>query len=368
MSTTPRRLRSAGFLTWLPAAFIATGTALNLVTPPHLSFVGLFAAAPLVAAALGTLRATVITGVVANVVLFLLILVKPGPLLSMAEIVVRLGATTLIAVFAVVMNRMLIQRNRRVASARSVAEAVQRAVVPAPPPRVGPLRIATRYHAAQLEARIGGDLYAAVDTPFGVRLVMGDVRGKGLGATEAVAVVLGAFREWAAYEPDLPSLAFRVEKALIRESQQRAVIDPYEGFITAVLVEVEHGPPYRLRAVNRGHPPPLLLSAHGPPRYLEPREPALPLGMGALSPAPESVETAPFPGGTYLLLYTDGVSEARDSQGAFYDPADALRGRSFPGVEALVEQVTAEVMAHTRAQLRDDMAMLAAERLTSHAQ
>ena len=49
------------------------------------------------------------------------------------------------------------------------------------------------------EARIGGDLYEAVNTAHGVRLLIGDVRGKGLLAVETAAAMLAAFRE-AAYE------------------------------------------------------------------------------------------------------------------------------------------------------------------------
>ncbi|MCX5316072.1 hypothetical protein [Streptomyces sp. NBC_00154] len=57
------------------------------------------------------------------------------------------------------------------------------------------MRAASLWLAAETGAQVGGDLYEAVQTRYGVRMIVGDVRGKRLNAMRAVAVVLGAFRE-----------------------------------------------------------------------------------------------------------------------------------------------------------------------------
>ncbi|KPC68075.1 membrane protein, partial [Streptomyces sp. NRRL F-6602] len=171
-------------------------------------------------------------------------------------------------------------------------------------------------------------LYAVQETPHGVRLLVGDVRGKGLGAVEAVAVVIGAFREAAEQESSLEKVAQRLERALAREGVRREGLDQFEGFTTALLAEIPPGQSV-VRTVNRGHPEPLLLHGDGDVRVLVPTQPALPLGMGDLGVWPDRSDATPFPSGATLLLFTDGLTEARDRNGVFYDPAERLTGRRF---------------------------------------
>jgi serine phosphatase RsbU (regulator of sigma subunit) len=80
----------------------------------------------------------------------------------------------------------------------------------------------------------------------------------------------------------------------------------------------------------------LLLYDDGRLRVLEPREPALPLGMGELGGWPERADEAALPYGATLLFHTDGLSEARDRHGEFYDPAARLAGRTFSGPDELL--------------------------------
>jgi serine phosphatase RsbU (regulator of sigma subunit) len=174
-----------------------------------------------------------------------------------------------------------------------------------------------------------------------VRCLIGDVRGKGLDAIESVTVVLGTFRE----------------------GERRAGLDGMEGFSTAVLAEF---PPAGdvVRLLNRGHPGPLLLGPHGSVHCAEPSRSALPLGLGELSATPgtDPVDTFPFPPGSALLLHTDGVTEARDTAGAFYDPVAGLTGRRFAGPGPLLDALLAEVHRHTGSRGSDVMALLAVSR------
>ena len=344
----------------LPSAFLVLGTVIE-VLEPGMTISALFAAAPIAAAALQSLRATVVTGVVSCVLISLLAAFFDHDVRGFERELPAL-AVVVVSVLAVGINYLIRRSDEQLASARIVAEAAQLAVLPAPPARVGGLTVAARYQAAQSDASIGGDLYVVQHTPHGVRLIVGDVRGKGLGAVSAVVIVIGAFREAAEEELTLAGVAARLDRSLEREGQRRLGVQQFEGFTTAVLAEV---PPVlagaatrTLRVINRGHPPPLLLD-HGTVHALEPRVHALPLGVTELGVWPDRADEFAFPAGAQLLLYTDGLSEARDGDGVFYDPVRRLSGRSFEGPDAVLDMLVADVEAHTGGARSDDMALLA---------
>ncbi|GAA2128923.1 SpoIIE family protein phosphatase [Streptomyces synnematoformans] len=361
-STGERRVGWA--LRWLPAALIITGAVFYWVTPEGLTSSPFFESAPLVAAGLLSLRATVITAVAAVVVDVLLEIANGTA--EYSESIIEMISQSVIGALAIGMN-VLIQRNyRRLTSARHVAVAAQRAVLPNPPDGFGGglLRVAARYQAADADARIGGDLYAVQESPYGVRCIVGDVRGKGLEAVESVAVVVGAFREAAEQEARLAGVARRLERALQREETGRSGLDRVEGFTTAVLAEVDRDGG-TLRLLNRGHPAPLLLGSDGGARLLQPHEHALPLGMGDLGTWPDELLEVTFPPGASLVLYTDGVTEARNAAGVFYDPLERMAGRVFDGPHELLDTLLDDVTRYTGGRVADDMALFALSRSRS---
>lgn len=343
----------------LPALLIVGGVVYDLLTPRDFTAIPFFTAAPLVAAQLYALAGTLGTGAVALAATYG-VHARFGFGMD-ADTLTEVLTVATVAVLAGVLNRVVRRGDQRLASQREIAEAAQRAVLPRPDDRIGGFEIAVRYEAAQRDAFIGGDLYAVQDSPHGVRLVVGDVRGKGMGAVAAVAVVIGAFREAAEQEPTLEAVARRLERALAREGTRREGLDAVEGFTTVVLAELPHGDGV-VRILNRGHPPPLLLCPDGAVRVLPAAEPALPLGMGELGSWPDRAEETGFPGGATLLLYTDGLSEARDRHGEFYDPQARLAGRGFREPGALLSALAEEVRRHTGGGTTDDMALLAVRR------
>lgn len=336
---------SRRFVRVLPVAMIVIGVVFDLFAPPSFTAVPMFAAAPLIAAPFFALGTTIRIGIAA-VLAVAGIRLYTGDLVKVVSFIELLTVLT-VAVQACVINRVVRRGSEQLASARIIAETAMRAVLPAPPERLGGLQVAARYEAAQADEFVGGDLFAAADTPYGVRLVLGDVRGKGLEAVGAVAVVIGAFREAAEHEKSLEGVAQRLERALARESVRRSSLDAFEGFVTAVFAEIPPGAE-RVRLVNRGHPDPLLLYGDGAVEALTPSEPALPLGMD-LGVRPDRSDEWELPSGGTLLFYTDGLSEARDAEGVFYDPAERLRGRLFPGPEELLSALTDDVRLHTGA-------------------
>ncbi|MFE1546568.1 PP2C family protein-serine/threonine phosphatase [Streptomyces sp. NPDC058718] len=357
------------FLRALPPLIIAGGVVFDVATPPAYTAAPLFSAAPLIAAPFFSTLTTLLTGIAA-VLASVGLHVYNGTVADIPALTETLTVVT-VSVLALLINRVVRRSGERLASARVIAETAQKAVLPTPAERIGGLQCAARYEAAQADAFIGGDLFAVQETPHGVRLVVGDVRGKGMEAVEAVAVVIGAFREAAEQERSLEGVAQRLERALAREGTRRHGLDAFEGFTTAVLAEIPRpgegsdggeGNEGIVRVVNRGHPPPLLLYVDGNLDVLDPAEPALPLGMGELAVWPDRAEERPYPPGATLLFYTDGLSEARNAEGAFYDPAARLAGRIFPGPEELLDALVDDVRLHTGGGSTDDMALLALSR------
>ncbi|MFD7533510.1 MULTISPECIES: PP2C family protein-serine/threonine phosphatase [unclassified Streptomyces] len=350
--------RTRRFVRALPPLMILGGLLFDVLTPPAFTAIPLFVAAPLIAAPFFSLASTIRTGIASMLAVIVLRLYSST--LPEAVPLIELLTLATVSVLAVVINGVVRRSNEQLASARYIAETAMRAVLPQPADRTGGLQVAARYEAAQADEFVGGDLFAVSDTPWGVRLVVGDVRGKGLDAVETVAVVIGAFREAAEQEASLEGVAGRLERALAREEARRGGLDVLEGFITAVLAEIPSGLS-RVRIVNRGHPEPILLHPDGALEVLRPSVPALPLGMD-LGVWPECTDEWDLPAGTTLLLYTDGLSEARNDEGVFYDPAARLRGRIFPGPEELLSALTDDVRLHTGGESTDDMALLAVVR------
>ncbi|QRX97054.1 PP2C family protein-serine/threonine phosphatase [Streptomyces noursei] len=345
---------------WFPAALIAVGVLFDLVSPPAYTAAPFLVAAPLIAAPLFSLWATAGMALAAIVTEVLLSAYHGAP--DYQQSVTESSTVVVVALLALATNRVVRVSDARLASVRDVSEAAQQALLPAPPARLAGFGIAARYVGARAGARIGGDLYAVQDTPHGVRMIVGDVRGKGLEAVESAVVVIGAFREAAEQEATLEAVAERLERALRREGGRRAGLDEQEGFATAVLAEIPAEDPFVLRVLNHGHPPPLLLTPDGGLRELAPSVAALPLGLGDLGDRPGRSEAAFFPAGALLLLFTDGVTEARDRDGRFYDPCARLRGSLFSGPDDLLDVVVEDVARHTGGGPADDMALLAVQR------
>ncbi|MEV3898572.1 PP2C family protein-serine/threonine phosphatase [Streptomyces anulatus] len=350
----------------LPPLLVVIGIVWQAVTPQEITGTPFFTAAPLVAAPLFARWVAALFGAV-GILAAVLLHVVGGRVTSDAAaqyLTTELATIAFATVLAVLIHGVVERARDQAATARGVAEAAQRAVLPTPPARIDGLRLAARYEAARTDTLVGGDFYAALHTPYGVRLIVGDVRGKGLGAIETVAVILGAFWEAADSEPCLPALADRLEKALIRGAERRRAPDISESFATCILAEIPPGQ-HSLRILNRGHPEPFFLDAAGEVTKLHPGEFALPLGLGHLSAQTCRSDQWPFPPDSTLLLYTDGLTESRDTAGDFYDPARHLEGREFSSPETLLTSIAEDVRRYTNGARDDDMALLAVSRSES---
>ncbi|WP_377274112.1 PP2C family protein-serine/threonine phosphatase [Peterkaempfera sp. SMS 1(5)a] len=266
-------------------------------------------------------------------------------------------AIVLVTLIGWVSAVLRMRQERALADARLVAEIAQRVLLRSVPERVGTVRAAVHYAAAAAHARIGGDLYEVVNTRHGVRAVVGDVRGKGLGAVETAAAVLGAFREAAHQEHELDRVAAWLADSLDRSLRENGHDLLGEEFVTLVLIGVR--PDGVAEMVNCGHPAPVLLRDGEPVRLLEPVTPVPPLGVLPPEAVRPPVRRMAIRPGDRILLYTDGMIEARDSAGRFYPLLERLPGCAQAGgpVEVL-ERLHLDVVRHVGRQLGDDAAML----------
>ena len=266
-------------------------------------------------------------------------------------------AIVLVTLIGWVSAVLRMRQERALADARLVAEVAQRVLLRSVPDRVGSMRAAVHYAAAAAHARIGGDLYEVVNTRHGVRAVVGDVRGKGLGAVETAAAVLGAFREAAHQEQALDRVAGWLADSLERALRENGHDRMGEEFVTLVLIGVCPGGVAEI--VNCGHPAPILLRPGEPVRLLEPDSAVPPLGVLPAESVRPPVKRVTVQPGDRMLLYTDGVIEARNRAGLFYPLLERLPYCARTGGPAeVLDRLHLDVVKHVGRHLGDDAAML----------
>ncbi|MFF3244844.1 PP2C family protein-serine/threonine phosphatase [Streptomyces sp. NPDC002870] len=321
-------------------------------TPREIAISRLLPAAPALAAAMWPVLPTILLGTFCLLVMIGLSFAYTdlGTPYTGAAII----AVTLAAAYA---SHVRLQREETLAHVRLVADAAQKVLLRPLPRRIADVEIESLYLAAQEQARIGGDFYEAADTPYGVRLLIGDVRGKGLPAVGAAAAVISCFREAAYDEPGLKGIIHRLEASITRYSAAFPAQDLPEHFATALIAEIPHGGGHA-RLLNCGHPPPLLVH-RGEIRILEPTAPSPPLNLATLIGDRYFVDTVAVAPGDQLLLYTDGVTETRDRRGEFFPLPDWMRRQGSAPPRELLDRLHRDLLHYSGGRLNDDIAALA---------
>ncbi|MEV7222207.1 PP2C family protein-serine/threonine phosphatase [Streptomyces sp. NPDC093681] len=329
----------------LPPALVVVICAATLLShePLEIGFL-LGAIPPLAVLSYGPLATAVLGGVVIALLhIPALRLDRPGD--------ADLLTIVFVAVLSVFVSFVRSRRDAQLGLERTVAEAAQRAVAPPLPERVGAVRCTGLYRAAQRGTLVGGDFFDVRDGPFGVRVVTGDVQGHGLSAVATVASLLGAFREAVLDQPDLASVAGRLDRRLLVDS---ADARHAELFATAALLEFS-ADALEVRVVVCGNPPPLLLRGADATELQV--SPWTPLGLGLADAGAIEACTVSLRPGDRLFLASDGVVEARDDSGAFYPLAERLGGFAGEDSAALPDLVWADLVRFCP-DVQDDVTML----------
>lgn len=203
--------------------------------------------------------------------------------------------------------------------------------------------------APALSCHTGGDIACAVEAPGAVRLLIGDVMGHGVQAARTAAEVTRAFRRLASCQEPLQAIAMRLHAFVAGRDGGG------EEFVTALLVSIPMDEA-AAEIVCCGHPQPLLLR-DGQATPLDALAPAPPLGLVDLAGCQLRAGPLGAGAGDRVLLYTDGVTDARDAAGLPYPLAERAAALSG-GDEPLIQALHGDLLRYTGGRLRDDATLL----------
>lgn len=350
--------RSGRAFVLIPLGLIAAVCTVDVLAPPDIHLGPLLVAAPAITSAFAGPRLTTLIGFLA--VGGQIAIGAARGVLTTENLQAQIAALILVSAMIVAFCLFRDRHEHQLTQSRSVAQAVQEVLFPPLPQRSGTLEIASLYFAAQDEASMGGDLFAAARTSHSTRLLIADVRGKGLPAISHASLLLGAFRAASHRQPTLPRLAVHLDGAMRwdrRQWQPHQAPDTDEAFATALILDIPDQESV-VHIVTCGHPPPLLLD-HGHAETLPVEWIAPPLGLAGLTADEYTVESFAFPTSDVLLLYTDGVLEARSPEGDFYPLSLRAAAWSTEPPGQVLQHLGDDLIAHAQGRLSDDAAAVA---------
>lgn len=235
---------------------------------------------------------------------------EKGDVFTQRELELLAGAGLLVS-FAIEndMYFAAVTRDRMQQHELKMARDIQQRLLPAPRERVGDYELFAHYRSA---LHVGGDYYDLVDLQNGgLAVAVGDVSGKGVPAALLMAKISSEIRL-------LLDLGLDAAEVLRRVNIQLAERAAGGNFVTLALATIDFAS-HRMSLANAGHPRPLLRLAPG--EVVEIGDEAAGLALGIDRRETYQAATVDFPPGAALLLYSDGLSEARAENGDFYGTA-----------------------------------------------
>ncbi len=241
---------------------------------------------------------------------------------------------------------------------RELWETVQNGLLPERLPSTPGFRIAARYQPSERALLVGGDFYDAVLLNDGrIAVMVGDMAGHGAPAAAAAAGLRFAWRTLVSVNPN-PAAVMAALNAQLATPERRLRGD----FASAIYALIDTRG--SVSFAPAGHPAPLVLSGNGC-RPLTPNA-AGPL-LGVLDEEDWPVTHSALPRGATLVLYTDGLIEARNGDDLFgTERACAiLHDERRSALEARLDRLVEAARRHEADTLRDDVVVLAIERVSS---
>jgi serine phosphatase RsbU (regulator of sigma subunit)/PAS domain-containing protein len=231
-----------------------------------------------------------------------------------------------------------------------IADMLQASLLPRELPAIPGVRISAAYVAATDGIDVGGDFYDVFRTPDGWGLSIGDVCGKGEDAAAVTAAARHGIRTIAYWNPR--------PAEVLRQANDLLLSQEYDGrFVTACAAQLcWEGKELKVLIGGAGHPAPVVVRQDGRVQMLAGG--GMPLGIFPDSEA--SQEEVRLDQGDVLFLYTDGITEARNLELAYFadrleDELSLLAGRP---PEEIVTAMQALVLEFSASELRDDMTMM----------
>ena len=242
-----------------------------------------------------------------------------------------------------------------VAESRHVASVLRASLAPAALPEVDGLELASYYQVAHTSADVGGDFFDVHGPHDDLTVVCGDVTGKGVEAAVHAKRIRNAVRTATHVERSPAWILELVNKVLVTEADGFS-----ERLATATCLRLRLDEEVlRVDLANAGHPPALLLRADGNVEEVNAAGVALALVDGS-GYAEVSLELRAR---DTLLLYTDGITEARGADDLFGEHRlpSLLRGLGGTPATAVVDSVAVAVSQHLGDRAHDDIAVVAVQ-------
>jgi serine phosphatase RsbU (regulator of sigma subunit) len=248
---------------------------------------------------------------------------------------------------------LAIDNARLYAQQKEFADTMQRSLLPRTRPRAPGLAVGDVYESSA-RVEVGGDLYDFVTLEDGrLGVVLGDVTGHGVEATADMAMAKYAFRSLARDHPEPGDFLAAVNDVIVDE------IAPAK-FITMAYLAID-GERGEIACGSAGHPPPRLVLADGTVEALD----AHGLALGVDSGQTYEETRVGLPRGAAIVVYTDGVLEAR-RDGDLYgvERLDALlASRAHLPPRQLAVEIAKDARAFAGGELADDLAVVVIKRL-----
>jgi hypothetical protein len=204
--------------------------------------------------------------------------------------------------------------------------------------------------------QVGGDGYDYAVDAQRAYLAVFDAVGHDLAAGLTTTMALAATRNARRTGRSLAAAGAEADRVIAEQERNR--------FVTALLTELDLTTGV-LHFLNAGHPPPVLLRGGRMVKALH-TSVRPPLGLGHLADVPPQTGQEQLEPGDRLLLYTDGITEARDPSGTQFglerlvDLAEQHHRAGLPAPETL-RRIAHDVLVHQRGRLQDDATLLLLE-------
>jgi phosphoserine phosphatase RsbU/P len=245
-------------------------------------------------------------------------------------------------------NRYLHQQaleNQRIEQEMKVAASIQQKIIPVSLPKIPGYDIAGRNIPSK---SVGGDYYDCIPLPDGrYALVIADVSGKGVPAALLVSSLHAYLSAYFETSNALSELAVKLNKALYNASTDDKFVTAFIALLTPATGEIEYS--------NAGHNPGYILRNDNTVQEL--KVGGFPLGAFDLGLQYKS-EKLTIGRGERLFLYTDGVTEAANEQGEFYEQKvqllEFLARNKTPLAETFIVGLIADVKTFTGSALQND--------------
>jgi integral membrane sensor domain MASE1 len=249
-----------------------------------------------------------------------------------------------------VLASVISARRRAEEATEAIAETLQSSLLPTELPVVPGLEVEADFHAAGERHIVGGDFYDFPASDGGLDVVIGDVCGKGAPAAALTGLARYTLRA-AASRGGPPSVALQTLNDEIRKQRPG-------DFCTAVYARLRRGGNggFDVTMANGGHPLPLVLRASGGVEHAG----ANGMLLGVVPEPDVRDRTVRLAGGDALILYTDGLMEARAPAriATASDLASAARPCAGQPASAILAGIEAALLPPRAAQPRDDIAVI----------